>query len=217
MTSAEAAPARGKSKQERFVDRIVEVSRRDAGRRAQLRRGLRLPPERAVTMHAVVAPWLEPDEPRSRERAYYAVAAMIADQTRSARSADDAGVEADPDTEEPAAQQSTPGLAGSRSNLGASLAEAVRRDRGLAAGSAEKRLHLLVRQDLDGVHRQLPPLVRHLRTIGVPVDWPQLLDDLTAWPYRRDRITKTWLQSYYRAVPAESTHTGTTDTAENDR
>jgi CRISPR type I-E-associated protein CasB/Cse2 len=210
MTAPAAPATAGLTKAEKFVDSVLELARRDPGRRAQLRRGLRLPPERAVTMHAVVAPWLDQVNRPSTERAYYVVAAMIADQTRSAR--DDTAREETPPEPAIDGQQPRPPRP---SNVGESLAEAVRRERGLARNSAEKRLHLLVRQDLDGVHRQLPGLVRHLRTIGVPVDWVQLLRDLSRWPYDRDRVTKAWLQSFYRALPDHLTDT--TQTSEEDR
>ncbi|MEU6312034.1 type I-E CRISPR-associated protein Cse2/CasB [Streptomyces sp. NPDC047014] len=64
----------------------------------------------------------------------------------------------------------------------------------------EQRLHLLVRQDIDGVHRMLPPLVRQLGSAGLPVDYGRLLHDLARWPYRRDDVVLRWLEDYYRTL-----------------
>jgi CRISPR system Cascade subunit CasB len=201
---------------EEFARRITKICRDDPGRRAQLRRGLRLPPERALTMHAVVAPLLPDKLWPEEERAFYAVAAMIADQVRpiSRTGAEKDQLDQDlPDQDQlpegSAAEATTtderPRRAG---NFGASLAAAVRAKRrtgdGLGLEAAEKRLHLLVRQDLDGVHRQLPGLVRHVwSTTGRGPDWPRLLADLGRWRRDRDLITKTWLQSFYRGLPTD--------------
>jgi CRISPR system Cascade subunit CasB len=173
---------------EQFVQAITKICRSDPGRRAALRRGLRRRPEQAPTMHATVARWL-PDNPRpAQERAFYTVAAMLAAQPPAAR-----GPSRDEDEPAPNASR--------RVSLGESLARAVRRPgRGLAEGSAEKRLHLLTRQSLDGLHQQLPGVVRHLRQLDVAVDWVALTDDLTAWPYARDRIAKRWLQDFYTTL-----------------
>ncbi|OII63098.1 type I-E CRISPR-associated protein Cse2/CasB [Streptomyces sp. CC53] len=64
----------------------------------------------------------------------------------------------------------------------------------------EQRLHLLVRQDIDGVHRMLPPLVRQLGSAGLAVDYGRLLYDLVRWPHRRDDVALRWLEDYYRTL-----------------
>jgi CRISPR system Cascade subunit CasB len=191
---------------DRFVDYVQEVCRRDAGRRAALRSGLGRIPERAYRMHAVLGPWLpEKDVVResdlARERAYYTVASLIAAQTRSARE----------EASEPPEDESPPdpaaGLGRKRPSLGVTLGLAVTTGgpkRVIAPDSAERRLHLLVRQGIDGVHRHLPALVRQLRGARVPVDWALLLDDLARWPWERDNVAKRWLQDYYRTVYAST-------------
>jgi CRISPR type I-E-associated protein CasB/Cse2 len=173
---------------EQFVQAITKICRSDPGRRAALRRGLRRRPEQAPTMHATVARWL-PDSPRpAQERAFYAIAAMLAAQPPSAR-----GQISDDEEPTPATPR--------RVSLGESLAGAVRRPgRALAEGSAEKRLHLLTRQSLDGLHQQLPGVVRHLRQLDIPVDWVALMNDLATWPRDRDRIAKRWLQDFYSTL-----------------
>jgi CRISPR system Cascade subunit CasB len=208
MTATTAAPTWDRAaRYDSFVTRIVRVCRTEPRRRSELRRGLRLPPEKAMTMHAVVAPWL-PDRPTPAvERAYYTTAAMIAAQPRNAPDAEKAD-EATAATASPS-EATQPESRGRRPNLGWSLAQATHRGnghgRGIAQDTAEKRLHLLVRQDLDGVHRQLPGAVRHLRALNVTVDWAQLMADLAGWTDNRDRITKEWLQTFYRTLDTTPT------------
>jgi len=211
MTAPKTAPTSDRaSRYDPFVAKIIQICRTEPRRRSELRRGLRLPPEKAVTMHAVVAPWLPDPNKREEERAYYTVAAMIAAQPRKARdpeATEETTIDGPTDLADAAlsagaAQQKPPN---GRLNLGRSLAEAARRassgqDRGIAEETAEKRLHLLVRQDLDGIHRQLPGVVGHLRALNVRVDWAQLMADLASWPRGRDRTTKEWLQTFYRTL-----------------
>ncbi|MCC3768635.1 type I-E CRISPR-associated protein Cse2/CasB [Streptomyces sp. UNOC14_S4] len=105
-------------------------------------------------------------------------------------------------------------------SLGESLAQlTVRRERATAPGTGgtqetsadtcksedrvsgvEQRLHLLVRQDIEGLHRMLPAVVRQLGSAGVPVDYGRLLRDLVRWPRRRDETVRRWLEDYYRTL-----------------
>ena len=83
--------------------------------------------------------------------------------------------------------------------------------------TAESRLNLLTRQSATGLHRHLPASVRYLRDLDVPVDWAQLLEDLIAWPVHSGRISRRWLQDYYRLRDkAEREKTATADHQEND-
>ncbi|TJZ99595.1 type I-E CRISPR-associated protein Cse2/CasB [Actinacidiphila oryziradicis] len=88
----------------------------------------------------------------------------------------------------------------SRPNLGASLADAVRR-RGMRPGPTEDRLHLLTRLSEDLLHPRLPRLIDHLLDSGAGVDWPVLLEDLAWWEWDREAVTLRWLDSYYLALP----------------
>ncbi|MFE0590868.1 type I-E CRISPR-associated protein Cse2/CasB [Micromonospora echinospora] len=204
MTAAETQERHS----DRFVRQVSAQCRRDRGRRAALRRGLRRPPEQAPTMHAVVAPLLPPTVTGDHEYAYYAVAAMIAASVRDGQST---GPAEDDDSDDggegvAAATGASPddGPRPARPNLGTSLAWAVCRPgrgrRPMSAATAEKRLHLLVRQGYPAVHQQLAGVVRHLDVIDVPVNWAQLIDDLCEWRRHRDRVAKRWLQSYYRTL-----------------
>jgi CRISPR system Cascade subunit CasB len=194
-------------KYDRFVEQIAKVCQDDPGRRAALRRGLGRPPERAYTMHATVAQWLPDRKSLAEEFAHYAVAAMIAAQAREAtRQAASELAEGDQLGDDDAGADDQPARATrpARQSLGTSLALAVRRPgperRALGQDAAEKRLHLLVRQSLPGVHRHLPGVVRHVRTLGVAVDWSQLLNDLSRWEKERDHVAKRWLQDFYRTL-----------------
>ncbi|WP_249715096.1 type I-E CRISPR-associated protein Cse2/CasB [Rhizomonospora bruguierae] len=210
---------------DRFVRHVTRVCQDVPERRASLRRGLGRPPEQAYGMHATVAQWL-PDPPgRALEYALYSVASMIAAQSRSGRRGNDTTADADPATGDTAEHSGAdPDTAVGvvvqdfepepdhssrtrRPSLGTALAEAVKdarmSRRAIGKATAEKRLHLLVRQDLPGVHRHLPGLVRHIRSLDVPVDWAQLIADLSWWDGYRDVVAKRWLQDYYRIVNAE--------------
>jgi CRISPR system Cascade subunit CasB len=178
----------------------------DTGTRAALRLGLGKPVDsfslaahRAVFAMAVGTGKEFPDPARdvwlsgttagparldpARERAYYAVAAMIAAQARDAR-----------DQSAHTKSKSVKPTGG----LGASIAEMDRGEPLQEETPREKELRVLVKQSLDGIHRALPDLVGHLRAKDIEVDWTQLIADLSDWPYRREEVTKRWNQEYYR-------------------
>lgn len=196
---------------DRFARRVTEQCRRDRGQRAALRRGLRRPPEQAHTMHAVVAPLLSASVTQEHEYAHYAVAAMIAASVRDRPNVEPTDVEpANVTDAEEVAAADTDTTPHNRPNLGQSLAWAVCRPglgrRAMNRATAEKRLHLLVRQGYPGVYQHLAGVVRHLGAVEVQVNWGQLLDDLCQWRYRRDQVAKRWLQSYYRTLHEADRH-----------
>lgn len=183
---------------------------RQPGTRAALRSGLRRTPEQAPRMHAVVAARVPSWVDAAEERAYYTVAALIAGQPRAGR---------DNSEPQPEVAEQQDGDAETRPqprSLGQALAELEiktrKRDRAdaetqrgrndadtsAAMSPLERRLHALSRQSVDGVHRQLAPIVLRIRGAEVPVDWAQLLADLVRWRLDQDRVTKRWLQDFYR-------------------
>ncbi|WP_433501817.1 type I-E CRISPR-associated protein Cse2/CasB (plasmid) [Sphaerimonospora sp. CA-214678] len=184
-----------------YVDHVGKVTRNDPGRRAALRRSLGRPVADigARWAHGVVAPWLpERRDVRGRrvydavESAYYTVAALAA-----ARPAD-----RDRETDQPAtpeADAAADNEESARTNLGRVLGLAVR-DGKVNPDTAEGRLHLLCRQDVAGLHRQLPGLIRLLQAKDVQVDLAKLLLDLSRWGIGRDEVAKQWLQGFYRAM-----------------
>ena len=166
--------------------------------RAALRHSLGRPPEDAtLAVHRIVVrhlPHGQPDE--ATERAFYAVPAYIAAQPRQARDQD-------------AAAGAHPPGPGRRQNFGESLARAAFRAGPAASGRMDARLQLLARQDLNGLHRQLPRLVLHLRADLVRIDWPVLIRDLARWGRDPKQVAKEWMQSYYRTserLTAEKKH-----------
>lgn len=183
-----------------FTSWVVQVSREDPGARSALRSGLRKDLDSVRRMHRLVAPWLPESRSPDVERAYYAVAAMIASQPRVAlavaEGTDDDPVGPDNDEQVPTTSVRR------RVSLGTAFATAVAegpgREKEMRAGTAESRLNLLTRQSVNGLHRHLPASVGYLRSLDVDVDWAQLLDDLGNWRRNSGRISRTWLQDFYR-------------------
>ncbi|MDG4827688.1 type I-E CRISPR-associated protein Cse2/CasB [Solwaraspora sp. WMMD1047] len=208
---------------DKFVQHVIGLCANVPERRSSLRRGLGRPPEQAYGMHATVARWLPRQSDRAQEYALYSVAAMIAAQTRSGQrgSATRIGPD-DPATDAPDSDiedglgdvGNGPELGtarqrlSSRPSIGTALARAVNAtaaSRGrISRTTAEKRLHLLVRQDLTGVHRQLPGLVQHIRSVETAIDWVRLIDDLRKWDQERELVAKRWLQDFYRTLNPEN-------------
>ncbi|MGW2964944.1 type I-E CRISPR-associated protein Cse2/CasB [Streptomyces sp. NPDC001220] len=195
-----------------FVEHIATRCAQDPGVRVALRKGLRRDLDDVRGLHRIVAAWLPEDCTQAEERAFYAVAAMIADRPRhsfhTTADSDESPDATAPSGSEPAAAATdVAGQAAAagprwppRDSLGASYARAVlaQAGRGLAENTAEARLNLLTRQSLPGIHRHLPGSIRHLRDAGADVDFAVLLDDLATWPYRSKTTARRWLKDYYR-------------------
>jgi CRISPR system Cascade subunit CasB len=193
-----------------LVREVTRLTSKDPGDRALLRHSLGKPPrETALGVHRIVVPFLPdlPDDGRkasgyaAAERAYYAVAALIASQPRGAR---EQAASADRRQGTVPGQEASPPQTPSTAtqerrrwrNLGYSLAYAV--EQGGNAKSLENHLQLLMRQDADGVYRHLPRLILQLRGDQVHVDWGVLIYDLTRWGRDPRLVAKEWAQSYYR-------------------
>jgi CRISPR system Cascade subunit CasB len=187
---------------------------RDPGTRSALRAGLGRDLDRVRPMHRIVAPWLPRHRhvPETEERVFYLVASMIADRPRHTFAAAD---EPDEEATLASAAAEVPGALPAREregedsqsehwgrSLGYCLAQAVvhspGREREMRDSTAEARLHLLTRQSSAGLHRHLPATVRYLQQTDSDVDWVRLMEDLIAWPARSGRISRRWLQDYYR-------------------
>lgn len=182
----------------RFVAKVHELCAQP-GNRSALRRGLRKPLDQCTDMHRTIAAHVPDHADGSQQRAYYAIASMVASLPPAAR--ESSGADASPEDDD-AAPRPTDGsanvpMARRIRNFGLCLAEAVaadsRRERVI-----EGRLDLLAKQGVEGVHRHLPGIVRLVADRPGAVDWAALLRDLRNWEHRRDHITRRWLQSYYR-------------------
>ncbi|MFD0857244.1 type I-E CRISPR-associated protein Cse2/CasB [Actinomadura adrarensis] len=177
-----------------FVDHVHALCE-DPGKRAALRSGLGRPLDRCHRMHQVIAAMV-PDKRDNYQRAYYAIASMIASLPPQARGTSEEGGPAE------------------KRDFGVCLAEGVGRT--MRESAAEARLNLLTRQSVEGVHRHLPAAVRVLADRPSAVDWAQLLLDLRDWDYSRDRTTRRWLQSFYRTrLKAEREAAERADAADN--
>jgi CRISPR system Cascade subunit CasB len=176
---------------------IEELCRDDPGARTALRSGLRRGLDDVPRMHRFVAPWLPRNGhvSESEQRAYYALAAMIAAQPRSSYAAPDTDPDTDPDPSDAAPAPRYGQSLGHAFAL--AVTESPGREREMRGTTAEARLNLLTRQSLNGLHRHLPAAVGYLRHVGVPIDWAQLLADLAAWPAHSAKISRRWLQHYY--------------------
>ncbi|MCZ7430384.1 type I-E CRISPR-associated protein Cse2/CasB [Streptomyces sp. WMMC1477] len=191
-----------------FVERVRKACT-SPGTQQALRRGLAKPVHEvpARTHAALLRDGLVPDEVKGEERrAHYAVAALIAARPRAERVADTRddqgtaeqlpGVLKQPPDGTPPATEQKPSWG---TSLGTSLARAVISDRDRENG-IESRLHLLVRQETDGLHRMLPAVMRLLGSTGVPADYGRLLHDIAHWTYRREESSTRWLEDYYRTL-----------------
>jgi CRISPR system Cascade subunit CasB len=197
-----------------FTKAVLTKCAGDPGARSALRSGVRKDLDSVPRMHRVIAHLVPQNVSEDTQRAYYAVAAMIAEQARRGAAPDAGGTAAGKETAEPTAQAETAPAAAERAgesnygtSLGASFALAVVRspghERKMRRQTAESRLNLLCKQGVPGVHRHLPASIRYLRSLDVPVDWARLLQDLVDWRRHSARITRRWLQDFYRRLQEE--------------
>ncbi|MFJ1735506.1 type I-E CRISPR-associated protein Cse2/CasB [Streptomyces sp. NPDC088254] len=197
-----------------FTEAVLTKCAGDPGARSALRSGVRKDLNSVPRMHRVIAHLMPQNVLENTEQAYYAVAAMIAEQARRGSVAAEADATPGDESTAPAAEPET-APSGARwggernygTSLGASFALAVVRSPGLERkmrrGTAESRLNLLCKQGVSGLHRHLPASIRYLRSLDVPVDWARLLQDLIDWRRHSGRITRRWLQDFYRRLQEE--------------
>lgn len=202
MTTQTGADGRTSIRRQRLVAYtrwIEELCRDDPGARTALRSGLRRGLDDVPRMHRFVAPWLPRNGQVSEaeQRAYYAVAALIAAQPRTSYAVPDTDPAADPGSVASGAAPSPRYGASLGYAFALAVTESPGREREMREATAESRLNLLTRQSLNGLHRHLPAAVGYLREVGVPIDWAQLLSDLLAWPTHAGTISRRWLQHYY--------------------
>jgi len=217
--SEHSGSAQRRGRNENYVRWVEQVCRDDPGARSALRRGLGRGLDDVLYtrgMHRLVARWLPAggDTPVAEQRAYYAVASLIAAQPRhtftqhlSAEPAGQSDVDAplvldasDSAVLDVGDAEGREAPARRGESLGVAFAHAVLKGGGgreMRLATAETRLNLLTRQSLDGIHRYLPSAVRFLRDADAPIDFARLLTDLADWPVRQGRISRRWLQDFY--------------------
>ncbi|WP_081241341.1 type I-E CRISPR-associated protein Cse2/CasB [Streptomyces viridosporus] len=195
-----------------FTAHIEHLCRTDPGARAALRAGLRrdLDHPRTRPMHRLLTPRLPEGCDDKTAQAHYTVASLIAAQPRHAFSpdqgddedtADEHGAKKQAPREEgePDERGTPPGPTPYGSSFGATLGQAVTaKGTSMRMSAAESRINLLTRQSLRGIHLHLPAAVNQVRTTDASIDWEQLLADLVDWQYQSGRISRRWLQDFYR-------------------
>jgi CRISPR system Cascade subunit CasB len=162
-------------------------------------------------MHRLLTPRLPEGCDDKTAQAHYTVAALIAAQPRHAFSPDQGDDEDAADERvaaekrasrkegEPDEEVASPGPTPYGASFGAALGQAViAKGTSMRMSAAESRINLLTRQSLRGIHLHLPAAVNQVRTTGTSIDWGQLLADVVDWPYQSGRISRRWLQDFYR-------------------
>lgn len=197
-----------------FTADIERLCRTDPGARAALRAGLRrdLDHPRTRPMHRLLTSRLPQGCDDATAQAHYTVASLIAAQPRHAFASDredDEGTAEEQDASDKQAARSA-GPAGEATladttpygygpSFGAALGHAViAQGASMRKSAAESRVNLLTRQSLRGLHLHLPAAVNQVRTTDTPIDWGQLLADLIGWRHQSGRISRRWLQDFYR-------------------
>ncbi|TXS52768.1 type I-E CRISPR-associated protein Cse2/CasB [Streptomyces sp. t39] len=193
-----------------FVRDVEHLCREDPGARAALRSGLRrdLDHPRARPMHRLLTPLLPEQCDDRTAQAHYTVASLIAAQPRhtfAPEPNDDEATAAEQDEQllenggEPAEAAASAEIPPYGTSFGATLGQAViAKGASMRKSAAESRINLLTRQSLRGIHLHLPAAVNQVRTTDATIDWGQLLADLINWPYQSGRISRRWLQDFYR-------------------
>ena len=149
---------------------------RDAGNRgalAALRRGLGQSPGTVHDMYRYVVPWLGADISRTREAAYFLIAALFAYH---------------PD-------------AGGAGNLGTSFAHA--RDPQGENSAVERRFTALLSAHTDDLPFYLRQAISFLKSKETPVNWHQLFSDILAWDHPQGYVQKQWARAFWGHAAAD--------------
>ncbi len=152
----------------RFIEYLSGLAEReDRGALAALRRGVGKAPGTAPETFPIMVPWTHTLR-RYQADIYFTVGALFALHPSN-----------------------TP-----RGNLGDTFAQ-IRAARGGEAGSLERRFVALLKAHRDDAHNHLRHAVGLARSDDVPVNWAQLLADLTAWDHPARYIQQQWAAGYW--------------------
>lgn len=146
---------------------MIRLSQLDAGDRAQLKRNAGNTLAQSRRVHATFFRLLPHGIPRSHEAWYFLVATLY-----------------------PLAEPSSKGT------LGDSLRHArnnhPEREKGF-----DRRFEVLLDADADQVPFRMRQIIRLLNAAEIPVNWNQLLEDLTRWNHPNRYIQEKWARAYY--------------------
>lgn len=166
---------------ESFIAHLEKLlAREDRAALAALRRGLGRPPGEAMEMHPIVAP-LTGRLSRAQEDAYYIVAALFGLYPK----------------------ESWRGEKG-QNNLGASLRWLARESGN--DESVERRFVALLNAHEDEVHEHLRQIVSLLKSKEVPINWAQLLRDVTNWSHEQRFVQRSWSKAFWGASDAATSN-----------
>lgn len=148
------------------------VRRGDRGALAALRRGLGREPGTAPEMHRHVARFIGEKTSWWRQDCLYILAALFAEWYQGRETV----------------------AAGAPRDVGVSFRRLVTETN---SDSIEKRFEALLACHADDLHVHLRHAVSLLRSKDVPVDWRQLLRDITWWDSPRRWTQRRWAQSFW--------------------
>ncbi|MBM4285879.1 MAG: type I-E CRISPR-associated protein Cse2/CasB [Deltaproteobacteria bacterium] len=179
----------GSEEKSRFIRYLEDlVQRRDRGALAHLRRGLGKAPGTVMEMHRYVVPFL-PKERAWTEDSHYLVAALFAYWHQG----------------KDAVAPSPP------ANLGTSLAQMAT---DANEDSLDRRFTALLKSHPDDLPMYLRQAVGLLKSQDVPVNWQQLMKDISNW-YREDNLVqRRWAQAFWGRRTAADTTPETEHTSE---
>lgn len=89
---------------------------------------------------------------------------------------------------------------GQTGNLGHAL-HLARQKRTQGGAGFDRRFEVLLDADDDQVSFRLRQIVRLLHSAEIPIDWPQLLQDLIRWNHPKRFVQESWARSYYAVDP----------------
>jgi len=150
---------------------LASPDRGDRGALAVLRRGVSAPPGMYVPMFQYILPYLTEEEQEYHFSLFCQVAALFAYYP----------------------------LAGGRGNLGDHMRQTGRQgpDSLVVAEALERRFITLLRAHTDDLPNHLFRAIAFLKSKGIPVNWGQLLLDLTQWESNSDMVRKAWARSFW--------------------
>jgi len=154
----------------------LESLREDRAALACLRRGLGRPPGTVADMFRYVARFASHEEYRSREDAYYTLAALFGSHPAG----------------------------GGTGNMGDHFARTARGSDDATA--IERRFTRLLAAHPDDLAFYLRQAVSFLQAKEVPINWNQLFSDMLNWGRPDGRVQRAWARAYWgRALPEDAT------------